>query len=234
MSDLIHNEPQIPKDQNALDSVIEEALIFAVDHESELVTPKNDYERLVTEAAAHASGESLSNGLPSHGMYLLRTFLSRARDTVRIFAGNLRCISSIQRDESEQPVALYADPKVLASIYTALGRGVTISIILERPIDDALGPVHPVIAIAQRAREAGFKGRLTIRQLSEEGVVEVKKHNIDNHLMVMDSQAFRLEFDSDKCKARAGFGLPSYANTFSQLFDLVLSRWATTQVFPRN
>ena len=179
------------------------------------------YFGIIDKACAEKKDALLSNGQPAHAVYIIRKFLENARQSVRLFTGQLLC--------ALEDVPVYQNMHIIKAARTFLGKsGTTLSVILEKEIDVPLGGQlqdHPLIQAVAAAKEKGeIQGSLKVYQALEEHLNILRETNFAYHWMVMDEQAYRLEKDTEKATAFVNFGDTDRAARLSSFFDSIAIR----------
>lgn len=176
------------------------------------------YYRLIDDAATRLSNQMISNGKPSHAVYLIRKFLTTARCTVRIYSG------ALSRYLDDVPV--YADERLLLAVRTFLGRQNTrLLIVTQEQLDTDEKGSHPLIDIVEQMQDKGeLGGVLEVCQATDNALEFFRRADYEHHWQLMDEQAYRLEHDTDRAKAHVNFGTPQIAGALVRLFDAVLLR----------
>lgn len=172
---------------------------------------ESDYYRRIDECAEKKANVFIENGLPAHALYLLQKMFSKAKDSIRLFSGNL----CLERDG----VKIYSDPCLIKAAQDFLRRGGSLKIVIEKNIASNLAE-HPLIA---GIKEVGSPN-VELRQLNP-------GYENCNHFIVMDDIAYRIEHDDEKTKAIANFGDSKIARAQAKIFDLKLLP-GSKQIFP--
>ena len=175
------------------------------------------YFEYVDEKLDAKENVGISNGKPIHAVYLIEGFLSRATQQVRLFSGKLSRTS-----ESGTPI--YADPHVAAAALKFLSKeGSRLTVVLEKDIDvEAEQSVedHPLVNEILAAKERNeVAGTFELCQISDEALQFLDRHEVHNHLMILDEQAYRIETDLEEFKAHVNFGDTKSAGILANLFD---------------
>lgn len=182
---------------------------------------EDEYYSFIDECALLSKDAPISNGKPSHAVYLLRKFFDFSEDTVRIFTGKLTRACNVN-DES---IPAYSDSLLLSSIKDFLSRSGSdgkrrLVIVSEDEIDGGVDD-HPLVREAISLHESGnLNADVDIRVLTEEGKKDVSDIGINFHFAVKDDTAYRIESDKDKYRAVANFGDFRFAKKLAKLFDL--------------
>ena len=146
--------------------------------------------------------EPFRNGRPLHAVYLIHKFLDNAKCEIRLFSGSL--LRHV-RDGQDAGMPIYAEPKVLDAATRLLSRvNGRIEIVVEDGVDAEAGKVenHPLVQAVQELKDQGrMKGRFEIRQANKGQVQQLRDEGRYCHMMIMDSQAYRLERDPANAKA---------------------------------
>lgn len=166
-----------------------------------------------------SSNNDLSNGKPSHAVYIINALLKRTTKKLRIFSGQLKLRSSDDMRYGGLP--LWSDTAVVKSIVNFLsgGSGRSIEIVVEKSVDGGWEK-HPIVkAVKELKKEGKLKGSLSLRQLKPDQMKSFKENKIPYHFVVSDDCAYRLETDTQKAEAIVNFGDCNVANTLSRVFD---------------
>ena len=166
------------------------------------------YFKVIDHALKYKADRKVSNCKPAHTVYLMKKFFSCARKEMRIYTGRLsRSIGQIRA---------YADPEVAASAIEFLRReNSRLSIIiLGNPDVDAGQPIgsHPLLAAIANAD--GIRGTVSV---SRGDPREWK--DFPYHLVIMDREAVRIEFDGKCTDAAARFGDAHFVGRLVRVFD---------------
>lgn len=166
------------------------------------------YFKVIDHALKHKADRKVANCKPAHTVYLLKKFFSCARKEMRIYTGRL--------SRSIGEVSAYADPEVAASAIEFLRRENTrlSIIILGNPDVDVGQPVgsHPLLAAIAGAD--GIRGTVSV---SRGDPREWK--DFPYHLVIMDKEAVRIEFDGKSTDAAAMFGDAHLTVRLARIFD---------------
>lgn len=164
------------------------------------------YFDLIDRAAVDKTDLLITNGKPSHAVYLMFKFLETATERVLILTPNLK--------RALDGVYAYEDPKLANAAVDFLRKpNARLSILVGSDPDLDEGESinqHPFIA---RILEMSNTPRLDV-YMNTEGRMPRR----DFHFMVMDQQAYRIETDTERVKALANFGDPKPIGTLSQFF----------------
>lgn len=174
---------------------------------------------------------TFANGLPEHAVYLILTFFTHARKSIRIFCEHLTQTTS-------SGVEIYANPLVIEAARTFfLRRGTKLDLVLRDNIDlkpsEAGATDHPLIrglldlsdGIGEVHNGLGApKRRLRVMRANNDVVEFLRKHNFLYDMMVMDEQAWRIETYSgdDSVRAQVNLGDKKNAKWIYGLFDRLL------------
>ena len=165
------------------------------------------YFDLIDRSAVDKTDLLITNGKPSHAIYLIFKFLETATERVLILTPNLK--------RTLDGVYAYEDPKLANAAVDFLRKPNTrLSILVGS--DPDLGEVesinqHPFIA---RILEMSNAPGLDVYMNTERRIPRR-----DFHFVVMDQQAYRIETDTERVKALANFGDPKPIGTLSQFFN---------------
>lgn len=168
-------------------------------------------ERLYFEMinAAHEAREDklISNGKPAHAVYLLNKFLASAERSVRIYTGKL---SRVFDD-----VLAYGDPELARSaIQFQQKENSSLSIMIAEDPDVEDGQSikdHPLLAAISKA---AIKGSVKVSRGNPDDL-----EGFNYHFIVMDEEAARVEYDTDKVQAFVNFGYAETGARLARLFD---------------
>lgn len=171
------------------------------------------YRRLIDESAEKKLDRRISNSESEHAVYLLYKLLGAAENNVLIHTGRL--------SREFKGFKAYSDPTIIEKVLSFLrNEGTRVEIITDDDLDvaDGEGPVdHPMLkAIAE---ETQMRGELKLYR-APDGLRERFKY----HLVVVDNQATRVEYDPDAGKAFVNFGNGSLASTVVEAFRIIRGR----------
>ena len=165
------------------------------------------YFEMINTALEARENKLISNGKPAHAVYLLNKFLASAERSVRIYTGKLSRVFD--------GVLAYGDPQLARSAIQFLQKeNSSLSIMIAEDPDVEEGQSiedHPLLAAISKA---------AIR-----GSVNVSRGNPDDlegfnyHFIVMDEEAARVEYDTDKVQAFVNFGYSETGARLARLFD---------------
>ena len=152
----------------------------------------------------------------------MRVFCGRATQQIRLFSGKLSRTS-----ESGTPI--YADPHVTAAALEFLSKeGSQLTVVLEKNIDVEPGQSvedHPLVNKILTAKERNeVAGTFELCKISDEALQFLDRHDVHNHLMVLDERAYRIETDPEEFKAYVNFGATKSASILANLFDKCIHR----------
>ena len=180
------------------------------------------YFEMIDRALENKQRESISNGKPSHAVYLLHKFLSSAKNSLKICTGRL--------SQEFDGFLAFADPVLVNSAAQFLMReNTSLSIII---VGD------PDIPEGQKVHEHPLLKGLPSSQIK--GSVKVFKgnpkdwDNFDYHFIVMDDEAVRVEYDTEKAKAFVNFGDADLGQKLGELFDLFEQRSRVLFQLPKS
>lgn len=170
----------------------------------------------------------ISNGKPIHAVYLIEGFLRRATQQIRLFSGKLSRTS-----ESGTPI--YADPHVADAALKFLSKeGSQLTVVLEKDIDVELGQSvkdHPLVDEILTAKERNeVAGTFELCKISDEALQFLDRHEVHNHLMILDERAYRIETDLEEFKAYVNFGDTKSAGILANLFDKCIHSGSKTLI----
>lgn len=189
-----------------------------------LTSDELDYFEFIDNCALLGENQDISNGKPSHGLYLIKTMFNLASKKVRLFSGSLKKTSELEMDSSGNGIELYENESIIRSACDFLSRkGTELDIIIQNGVDGGKDN-HPLIKAINELKSNGkLRGECSIRELSEDGRGILKNAEFEHHFVVMDESAYRLEIDTEQAKARANFGDGVFAKKLADIFDLVLT-----------
>jgi phosphatidylserine/phosphatidylglycerophosphate/cardiolipin synthase-like enzyme len=156
------------------------------------------YRQFIERIADSQLNQRIPNGKPAHAAILFETMFKKAKDTVRIFTGDL------SREA-------YGTQELLQSAKSAVQRGVTVQILLQHKKDRAWMVAQPLIETAMY--NGSLPSNIEVRCAIEPYSSSTK------HFAVMDHVGYRFEVDHDHCKAFANFNEPVAANNLARAFD---------------
>ena len=181
--------------------------IFPVENATE---EERLYFKLIDDAFEDGKKERFSNSRPEHAVYLLYKLIDGAKESVRIFSGNLA------RDF--RGVLAYGEPKVAEAAVAFLqkeGSKLSIITVEDLDVDQDHGLLdHPMLA---QISESEIRGELVLAKGSQEDWNAFKYHFI-----VVDDQALRVEYDTKDAKAFVNFGDSELAKSLGEIFDVFL------------
>ena len=165
------------------------------------------YFEMINAALEARENKLISNGKPAHAVYLLNKFLASAERSVRIYTGKL--------SRTFNGVLAYADSELARSAVQFLQKeNSSLSIIIAGDPDVEEGQSienHPLLAAISTAAISGS--------------VNVSRGNSDDwegfhyHFIVMDEEAVRVEYDTNKARAFVNFGYAETGARLARLFD---------------
>ena len=165
------------------------------------------YFDLIDRTAEAKTDLMITNGRPSHAVYLIYKFLQSAIESVQIFTGNLK--------RTHNGVSAYGDPVLAETAINFLRKpNTSLSIIIAEEPDLNEGDrieEHPFLS---RILETIPNANLTVYANTRR---EIPKPEL--HFMVMDHQAYRIENDTDNIIALANFGNPSPISVLDLFFQ---------------
>jgi len=157
----------------------------------------------IDECAKEGRNQFIENSMQAHATYLMVKLFQNAAQAVRLFSGSMGKV--------------YASPELIKEAIAFLQKsGSSLNIVLENDIDGGHPDRHPLIAAINSIKEH-IKGTVIVRKLSDDFKITDRKH-----FMVMDSKAYRVEYDHDNTKAIANFGDAERATEWVNYFDNVL------------
>lgn len=189
---------------------------------TEQTQEEREYYQTIDRCARNADDQYISNALPDHAVYLMAKLISLASKKVFLYTGRLKMEVSATCGEGEIiTTPVYNAPKIHDALLSFLCRAdkkAIIHILVEKEIDG--GENNPIFKILQNAiNSSKSEASIQIRSLDPKSRDE---DVIDNHFLVVDDRAYRLELDHDPCKAVANFGDVSGAKKLSEYFKTVL------------
>ncbi len=161
-----------------------------------------DYRQLIEELARKSMNQRVSNGQPQHAAILLETMLKRARESVRIFTGEL------------SPEAYDAPGLVEAALQFVGKHGSRLRILLQERHTREWTMGRPLVKSVD-VNKANLCGTLEVR-CATGAYAGPAAH----HFAVMDEQGYRFEHDHSKMRATANFNEPKVARSLITAFDL--------------
>lgn len=175
---------------------------------------EDEYFRRIDECAANRTSVTIPNSLPTHARYLMTKMFSLSKSQVRLFSGKLERTVDRGGNSGCPPAAVYGDANLLEAVQRFLAReNVVLRVLVQQDVDGGLAS-HPLVSLISGMKENGtLKGTVEFRQLQGE------QTKIENHFMVADDSAYRLEFDHDPCQAQANFNNVSIARGLIDAFD---------------
>lgn len=181
---------------------------------ADLTAEEQEYFRRIDECAAKRTSVTIPNSLPTHARYLMTKMFSLAKSQVRLFSGQLERTVDRGGDKNCPPAAVYGDTGLLEAVRRFLAReDVVLRVLVQQGVDGGLES-HPLALLISAMKENGtLMGKVEFRQLQGE------QRTIENHFMVADDSAYRLEFDHDPCKAQANFNNTAIARGLIDAFD---------------
>ena len=169
---------------------------------------ESQYFDLIDKACENWEAQTISNSVPKHAVYLIHTFLTNAKSTVRLLTGSLSRI--------EGGVQVYANSALADAACAFLSRpGTRFLVVLLDEVDGGGEPrKHPFVKAILKQTDWMQQGTFELRQCKQ-------LDDLDMHWMTMDDKAYRLEYDTKNVKAYADFGDPDNAQVLNELFDNV-------------
>ena len=160
------------------------------------------YRQFIERLADSQLDQRIPNGKPAHAAILFETMFKKAKDTVRIFTGDLL------REA-------YGTQELLQSAKSAVERGVRVQILLQHKQDRAWMVAQPLIETVMH--NGRLPSNIEIRCAIE------PYSNSAKHFAVMDHVGYRFEVDHAHCKAFANFNEPGVASNLARAFDAAFS-----------
>ena len=183
----------------------------------------NEDERLyfehVDKALEFSMNKVISNGRVEHAAYIIYKLLISAQWKVRIFSGRL--------SRTYNGFNVYSNDQIIKAIGKFLSLpGSELTIVLEHELDIEPHETitdHPVIHVVNKAKQTGrLRGKLEIRQASEEATNFLREKDYSNHWMLMDNEAYRLETNTEQAGAHVNFADAKTAGALAIIFDNLL------------
>ncbi len=164
-----------------------------------------EYYRNIDECAALGINRIISNGCPEHATYLMTKMLERARARIRLFSGALR-------DEVDGVPVYGSRDLIRAACGFLCAASRRIEIVVQNDPSDL--DAHVFIRAIREAKDIGtIKGSLVVRKAGASAA------SFDQHFMVADNRAYRLETGGPEVRATANFEDPEFARTLIDAFD---------------
>lgn len=170
----------------------------------------------------------LGNSHPRHAVYLLKNFLDNGKEHIRIFSGSLQLYST----NPESPnMRIYSDPKVLGSMerYLTQNGHSKLEIIVETELDyeedsGGLKTIHPVVEKRNELQANGVvdPDRFKIHKLIPEFQKRLEEIEAALHVMIVDNNLVRVEFDHEKSVAAVLFYQRELTESITKFFDEAL------------
>ena len=181
------------------------------------------YFEYVDEMLSSRVNVGISNGKPSHAVYLLAAFLRNASRSVRLFSG------AMKRKTTDGNLGIYDNRHVSEAAEILLSQPDSrLIVVLENDIDvDDRQEVkdHPLVRSIMNLQKSGkLEGLFEVRKIMSDRLEWLRAKGICYHLMLMDEQAYRLETDPESMKAQVNFGDPKTAQILANLFDRFICR----------
>ena len=165
------------------------------------------YFEMINAAMEARENKLISNGKPAHAVYLLHKFLASAERSVRIYTGKLSRVFD--------GVLAYGDPELARSAIQFLQKeNSSLSIIIVEDLDVEEGRSikdHPLLAAIS---EAEIRGSLNVSRGNPDDW-----ENFQYHFVVMDEEAVRVEYDTNKAQAFVNFAYAETGARLARLFD---------------
>jgi hypothetical protein len=188
-----------------------------------------EYYHNIDRCSDGAIDQPISNALPEHARYLMTKMFSVAIKQIRLYSGRLEqsvysrdmCEASKDNNADGTPVAVYSDHNLLSAVRGFLSKdnNCELRILVQTGVDGGIES-HPLLSLISEMRNNGsLLGKVEIRQLKEKHLKGEHFDVFEHHFMVMDSTAYRFEFDHNPCRAQANFGDSKTAKSLAELFD---------------
>lgn len=178
---------------------------------------ERDYVEYVNDTMRERYKLPFHNHGTFHAVHLIYRFFIGAAKEVRIFSGELKCYAD--SDDGYRGMKIYAEENILHAVGAFLFfEGTSLKIVVER-LDDVLN--HPLVLYLQKLKARGkLAGRCDIVQL------DVDEYDRDQHMIILDRSAYRMETDSEKVKALVSANDPPIAKRLIKVFDKL---WANSK-----
>ena len=171
-----------------------------------------EYYRVVEECALTGRNFPISNGMPEHAVYLMTLMLRHAKKNIRLLTEELP--NEVGGADSEK-TSMYADSSLINAAEKFLKNAeAKLDILLQTGIDLKSRTLIKVLKEKKERQE--ILGTINIH------LAKGKAISLENHFMVMDSTAYRVETDHGHTKAVANFGDHETAKKLVDFFDNVL------------
>ncbi len=168
---------------------------------------EREYYRNIDECAALGINRIISNGCPEHATYLMTKMLERAHARIRLFSGALR-------DEVDGVPCYGSKGLIRAACGFLCAASRRIEIVVQNDPGDL--DAHVFIQAIREAKGNGtLKGSLVVRKAAS-------ATSFDQHFMVADNRAYRLETGGREIRATANFEDPEFALALIDAFDGLL------------
>jgi len=157
----------------------------------------DQYAKDIEQRIKDADGKRIGNRSTGHAVVLLKKIFEHAKESVRIFSGELSCDA-------------YEDVSLVDEIRCFLVLGKKLEVVVESKIDAK----NPVLALRTQ-----FKGQIDISILN----VSKLTSEPEFHFALMDDSGYRYEGDKNTHAAIAAFGETDLAKNLSASFDVLKS-----------
>ncbi len=171
------------------------------------------YESIIDEYASKRKDALIPNSKPIHARYIIYKLFGLARNSVRLYTGNL--IREHVSEEGEK-IEIYGWDKVISAAIRFLKGDdqARLKILLEEKTDLR---DHPLINAISKV---GLDEQLELRVLKKTPEIEEKAAH---HFMTAEDSAFRVELDHDGVKAVANFNDKETTSLLNSFFDSVFA-----------
>lgn len=178
------------------------------------------YYELVRKCSGSRQDTNLSNSKSSHAIFLINELIRTATSTVKIYSGQL-----LQKTPGEDPQKLFSNTYIIDAVNRFLLTDTPeikrFDIVVETGVDGGWDRHPLVLSIQKLFKSRKLNATCSIRDLTEQGSKLLDEHGANNHFVVSDDSAFRLEIDSKQHKAIANFGDVKLASKLGRSFDLI-------------
>ncbi len=177
--------------------------------EKERAEEEHEYYRNIDRCASESLNKKIMNGRPAHAVYLMTKMFSQAQNHVRLYTGTL----ADKLKENEAPISAYDSRELVdAAAFFFKKSGSLFEVIVQKETETIESRFF-IMTLRQMKKDGKISGDIKVRNAPETLTA------IDNHFMVVDDMAYRLETDHDKTFAVANFNDKELASILAGFFD---------------
>ena len=182
------------------------------------------YCEMVDKYSQKRTNSYISNGKPEHAIYLISKLFGMAEKHIRIYSDKLKDkLLSSERSDHGDSLDFYGNDELLKKLLPFFSTsGTKLDIVVEKDIENIES--HSLLAMIKDMKSSGnFKTEVTLKKLDKEGLDILADIDFQNHFIVSDCEAFRLEIDHEPLnyQARANFGDIEISRKLVSIFEAV-------------